>query len=141
MYNIEDLSKRSLIELGFLIAGDSLGRGMSRTTYRLAIDNTKVIKIENSVNHFQNVLEWDLWSKFQYDSKVSQWLTPCRYISDSGTFLIMDYAKDITAEELPKLIPQFITDRKIENFGMLNGRVVVRDYGCIIPTLSLRLTK
>lgn len=141
MYSIDDLSKSALHEFMDLACGDRIGYGMSRTVYRYTFDDTKVIKIENSTNHFQNVIEWEFWRTNQYYDKLAKWLAPCHYISHSGTFLIMDYAKDIEIEDIPDKLPSFMTDLKIGNFGMIDGKVVLRDYGTTLSNPSMRLKK
>lgn len=107
----------------------------------IRFDSTKVIKVENCDERFQNVMEWETWNSCKDIKGLSKWLAPCYAISHSGTFLIMERTLDLRLEEMPKLLPQFIDDRKIENLGMLNGQVVARDYGYIISNLSARLTK
>lgn len=139
--SFDDFSKNVLSEFLHLACGELLGEGMSRTTYKYYFDDTKVIKIENDSKHFQNVVEWELWKNNKYCDKVSKWLAPCRYISHSGTFLIMDYARDLLEEEKPRLLPSFVTDIKMQNLGVLNGQVVLRDYGTTFSNLNTRLKK
>lgn len=139
---LDNLTNESLREFLYLACGECLGEGMSRTTYRYALDDSKVIKIENSISHFQNVREWHIWQDNQYYDKVGKWLAPCRYISQSGVFLIMDYAENIRSSEIPLKIPSFMVDIKPENFGVLkDGRIVLRDYGTTIFNLNGRLVK
>lgn len=138
--SLDILGSDSLREFMHLACGELLGKGMSRTTYRYALDPTKVIKIENSIPHFQNVREWLIWQDNQYCKDINKYLCPCHYISHSGTFLIMDYARNLTASEVPDKLPTFATDLKITNLGMLpNGRVVLRDYGTTSTNLNKRL--
>ncbi len=139
--NLDDLSKYSLSEFIEMMCGDLLGKGMSRTVYRHAHDETKVIKIENVTNTFQNVVEWEIWRTNQYYDKVAKWLTPCRYISHSGTFLIMDYVKDVDKSQIPDKLPSFMVDLKLDNMGIINDQVVLRDYGSTLLNLSTRLVK
>lgn len=139
MSSLEDLSKPSLIEFTDMFCGDFLGEGMSRRVYRHAHDRTKVIKIENTSETFQNVIEWELWEVNQYYDKVSKWLAPCRFISHSGTYLVMDYVEDIEKSQIPAKLPSFMCDLKVANMGMYNDQIVLRDYGTTILNLNTRL--
>jgi hypothetical protein len=133
------ISERSLRELGDLVLGDYLGEGMSRKVYKYRLDDNYVIKIENYADTFQNVREWLIWQEVKYSEEYRQWFAPCSYISDSGTYLIMEYARPIVREELPELLPSFVTDIKLANFGMLKGKVVLVDYGVTLFNLNKRL--
>lgn len=144
MFNTETIDRlgpASLREFMYMMCGECLGQGMTRTTYRCAMDATKVIKVENSISHFQNVREWHIWQDNSECKDVAKWLAPCRYISQNGNFLIMDYAEDIRKAELPALIPSFFTDVKRANLGMINGKIVLRDYGTIPLNMPHRLKK
>jgi len=138
---IPNLSGRVLEELSYFMFATKLGQGMSREVFLHPHDPTKVIKIENSCEHFQNVKEWEFWNVHKLNKNVSKWLAPCHYISDSGTFLIMDKTEVLPKNKIPKLLPGFLTDHKPENFGLLNGRVVCHDYSFMIYNLEMRLRK
>lgn len=137
----EDMSKSVLLEFAYFMTGDSLGGGMSRQVFNHPDDPTKVIKVENSARHFQNVMEWETWQDSKDCPDVARWLAPCHSISYSGTFLVMSKARDLLPNEIPEKLPSFLTDHKPENFGILNGKVVCRDYGLIIRNLSTRQRK
>jgi len=119
--------------------GEKIGWGMSRDVYDHPTDKTKVIKMEDHVNHFQNVMEWEIWQQFCHCKEIAKWLAPCHSISQNGTFLIMTKAADMRKEEVPNTLPAFLTDHKLANFGILNGQLVCRDYGTSI--LDLKLTR
>lgn len=139
---LDALSTRTVLEeFATFMIGDLLGRGSARTVFDHPYDQTKVIKVENTINTFQNMMEWQIWQDFKFCDEVSRWLAPCHYISHSGTFLIMDKARDLLPEEVPKRLPQFLTDHKPENFGILEDRVVCRDYGLVIFTLETKMRK
>ena len=134
-----DASKNVLEEFASFSLGKWLGGGMSRQVYEHPTDKNKVIKIENSAREFQNVIEWEFWQNWQYDKDVSKWLAPCYSISYNGTFLIMD--RTIPLITTPKYLPTFLTDHKLDNYGMLKGKLVCHDYGRIVTTLQMKHRK
>ena len=118
--------KKSLKASGFeFLLGKKLGEGCSRTVYELAHDVTKVIKVEKGLPE-SNINEHQLYWQC-YD--LNEWLCPAISISDCGHFLIMEKTTPLRKDELPKDLPWWMIDTKIENFGWLNGRVVLHDYG------------
>lgn len=130
-------------ELRSILLGEQLGRGIARTVYRNAADGRYVVKIEDGAKSFQNVAEWELWG-WVSGTPMSKWFAPCRSISAAGAVLVMDYVEPLRTAELPKRLPAFLCDLKPENFGMLDGRVVARDYGtCLwaIRATNRRLVK
>lgn len=121
-------------DLHHLLCGDFLGEGVNRKTYRCNIAPQYVIKVSDEHHQWQNVNEWEV---YWYASKVmAKWLAPCRFISPSGRYLIQDYVEPVRREELPKTLPRFLVDQKQENFGMLNGHLVARDYGTMVAMID-----
>lgn len=55
----------------------------------------------------------------------------------------MEKTELIRNADLPKKVPYFFTDQKLENYGFINGHLVCHDYGTILMTKgwSLRLAK
>lgn len=139
--SIGEWSEPIYSEFAHFMLGDVLGSGMSRKVYQHPFDRTKVIKVENSASHFQNVLEWRIWQDFQFYEKVKKWLAPCHAISHNGTFLIMEKADDIPNERKIETLPAFLTDHKRSNFGLIKGQIVARDYALSRYDLSLRMKK
>ena len=136
----KDCSHSVLLEFVHFMTGKFIGGGMSRQVFEHPTDHTKVIKLEDSQKHFQNVLEWELWNEVKDTPEISRWLAPCHAISYSGTFLIMSRAEDLAQGEKP-LLPAFLTDHKIENFGRIKGKIVCRDYGMTLKNISTRMRK
>lgn len=108
-----------------------LGFGAGRTVYRCGVNPDWVVKIENVHQSFQNVMEWNNWHDLRGRKNFSKWLAPCHFISGCGCVLIQSYASDISSRELPAKLPHFLGDVKPENFGMLDGQIVCRDYAII----------
>lgn len=123
-----------LFELRELVLGEYLGEGVSRRTYRLTINPEYVIKISDAAYSWQNVNEWEVWW-YAKGTVMEKWLAPCEMISPSGVYLIQRYAETVHIKELPKHLPRFLCDHKVENFGMIDGHVVARDYGTSISQI------
>ncbi len=109
-----------------LIIGEGIATGEFRKVYHCPLDSTVVVKIEYKPDCFVNVAEWDMWTNLK-NTPWGKWLAPCRQISNCGLILMMDKVKPLEAR--PRLVPSFLGDLKRENWGMLNGRPVVCDYG------------
>lgn len=132
----KDLGESTLLEGAYTLMGDLIGRGMSRAVYEMPFDVTKVVKVENSWEHKQNSMEWLVWDSFKNVKSIAKWLCPCHMISYNGNYLVMSRARDLLASEIPKKLPRFMSDAKVENLGVYDGRVVIRDYGTITLSLS-----
>lgn len=141
MSEIDNVPESLLREFMRFMLPRKLGSGMSRDVYVHPTDPTKVIKMENSRDNFQNVREWLIWEDVQWNQKISKWLAPCHSISENGTFLVMSRARDISAVEVPATLPKFLTDHKLANFGMLDGKFVCRDYGTSVLNFELTRSK
>lgn len=110
--------------------GAKLGEGCARKVYLLRQNPAYVAKIEGGAGSFQNVAEWDAWSWLQ-GSKIAPWFAPCEWISANGVILVQQRAEPVRRGELPKRLPSILVDLKLENFGMIEGRLVCIDYGTI----------
>lgn len=125
------MSKFFWRELRSVALGDLLGEGTGRKVYVCKLNSNYVVKVEENARSFQNVAEWDHWSWVSAVAPMARWLAPCEFISNSGAVLIQRRVEPLRRSELPKRIPAFLTDTKLENFGMLEGRVVCFDYGTL----------
>lgn len=117
-----------------MYGGEKIGEGQYRDVYLFKHDPRYVIKIERDVSlgMFCNVMEWRNYSMFHY-TPYQKWLCPCHFINETGTLLIQRRAKPVTKSELPKKIPPFFTDKKIENWGRIGKKIVCVDYPFILP--------
>jgi hypothetical protein len=114
-------------ELNDLMLGDMIGEGAFRKVYVLRCAPHLVAKVELSANcEFANVAEWEVWNNLR-GTEWEKWLAPCETISFNGSVLIQ--RRTAPVKRLPKMVPNFMTDLKPENFGRLGGRVVAHDYG------------
>jgi len=110
------------------ILGPRLGGGVFREVFRCAVDPRYVVKFETRAANFSNVIEWETWAIARYQD-AGAWLAPCLLIGGAGSVLVQRYAEDVRFEELPDRIPRWAQDTKLENWGRVDGRVVLRDYG------------
>lgn len=106
--------------------GQRIGGGTTRTVFQCKHDPSKVIKIQ-SAYEVANQMEFRVWEKFGDDPKVGKWLAPVHAISADGRVIVQ--SRTLPLINPPKKIPDFLSDLKVQNFGMLDGRVVAHDYG------------
>ncbi|KAA1057165.1 hypothetical protein [Azospirillum argentinense] len=109
-----------------LFCGKFLGAGIGRQVYELATDPTKVVKVEMASRSFQNAMEWETWDRVK-DTPWAKWFAPCHSISPCGIVLIQSRTKPFEAD--PDELPEFFTDLKRTNYGVIDGQVVAHDYG------------
>lgn len=122
--------------------GTKLGSGVYREVFALEHMPDYVIKVEQEPGCFHNVREWDTWQALQSAPKWRRWLAPCLAISPGGLFLIQRRTTPVlTIKEMPAKVPAFLTDRKLGNYGRLDGRIVCHDYALTIVDYPLRQTK
>lgn len=127
-----------------ILCGKLLGEGIHRKVFECRIRPDLVVKVEHDTDwrYFANVLEMRFWDDHQYFDKVAQWLAPCEYMSPDGRILLQRRALPIVdSSALPAQLPEFLSDVKVDNFGMLDGRLVCVDYAMTIPNPSTRLKK
>jgi hypothetical protein len=135
MRNMARHPKLRLNELENLVLGDFLGEGMSRKVYVCKLNPLYVVKVEAEDHYFQNVMEWEAWNWVSGDDAYSKWMAECISISPCGVYLVQKRVEPIREDELPKRVPEFLCDLKTENFGVVDGHLVCRDYGTIMNNL------
>lgn len=116
-------------ELFYMILGETLGAGEFRIVYEHVQRDDLVLKWEPHAQSFQNIAEWEFWEENKNDKKVARWLAPCEYISPCGIILAQKKTTKPEKADYPNMVPEFLTDLKRRNFGMLNGKLVAHDYG------------
>lgn len=123
-----------------LLCGTSLGEGIHRKVFECHLDPSLVVKVETSGDHrtFANFREMDVWNNLEH-TKLSKWLAPCVSLSMSGLILLQKRVKPIRREEMPKKLPGFLTDLKVENFGILDGQVVCVDYALTLHNYEKKM--
>lgn len=127
-------------ELFDVICGKKLGEGIARTVYECAVNPLLVVKFEKP-GWFQNVQEMNFWDANCSYQPVAKWLAPCKFISPCGRVLLQVKVEPINDREMPASIPSWATDEKAANWGMLNGKPVMCDYGMILYSPSKRMKK
>lgn len=112
-----------------LITGAILGAGEFRIVYEHRHRDDLVLKFEPNSQSFQNIAEWDFWNDNKNNKRVARWLAPCEFISPCGIILAMKKTAKPELSDYPNTVPEFLTDLKRRNFGMLDGKLVAHDYG------------
>lgn len=108
------------------IIGDLIGEGSKRAVFEYNLDKRYVVKL--AVRPDANFREHDLWNELKHDD-VSKWLAPCHWISHYGDIMLQYKTEPLPDDfKMPKKLPEFLTDIKKSNFGLLNGKLVAHDY-------------
>jgi hypothetical protein len=127
-FNINDnFTTTAARDVADMVLGECLGYGTTRAVYVHAMDEHKIVKVENGAHSFCNVYEHEVWDHVK-DTEFAKWFAPVEYISPTGIVLVMRRTESVPSSLLPKEIPAFFDDIKPENFGMLDGRFVCHDY-------------
>lgn len=100
-----------------VLCGRRLGTGMSRDVFECRILPECVVKVEETSQHFQNVVEWEAW-KIVKDTPYSRWFAACRWISPNGAVLIMEKTVPAGPADYPDKMPAFLCDFKKNNYGL-----------------------
>jgi hypothetical protein len=128
-----------------LLCGTKLGGGEYRDVFECRIDPKLIVKveIENSYGwrSFNNVHEVNFWEYFGNVKSVAKWLAPIIYKSPDKRLIMQPRVERIPNDKLPKTLPEFLTDLKRENFGMLDDRIVCVDYAFHIIGAKTKLKK
>lgn len=133
------LSELDRCELETFILGEKLGAGIHRDVYVYTPDPTLVVKVETGTANFANAKEWEVWNDLKWRPDVRKWLAPCVAISQSGAFLLQKRTTPITESHMPKRIPKFFTDEKVDNWGRLDNKIVCHDYALTIRNFDVKL--
>lgn len=121
--------------------GEVVGSGVARTVYECTVRPDLVVKVETVSASFQNVMEWELWQKFKDNKSVSKWLAPCELMSPCGTVMVQHRTTPLARDRYPAKLPEFLTDQKWSNYGMIGDRFVCHDYGMIRARVQLQMLK
>lgn len=113
-----------------LFLGDRISSGLSREVFECGLDDKLVAKIEDT-QYRQNEVEWLIWESV-VGTKWEKWFAGIRHCSPCMSCIIQDKTTIPTEEDwkkFPRKIPEFLADARKENWGILDGRFVVHDYG------------
>lgn len=117
-----------------MFCGKMLGEVTYRTVYEYALDTSLVVKFEHGAASFSNATEWELWQDVKEIKKARKWLAPCVRISGCGILLLQKRTSPLPEDydlqkHYPKGIPDWLSDVKRSNWGLLDGDLVCHDYG------------
>lgn len=129
-----------------LFCGELLGKGIHRAVYACAIRPDLVVKVElespDGSRNFANVHEFSFWRDYGEIDKIKQWLAPCEMLSADGRILLQKRVTPVHDTKLfPAKLPSFLTDTKLSNYGMLDGRLVCADYALTVLNAETNLQK
>jgi hypothetical protein len=119
-----------------MLCGDLIGEGCSRKVYACALLPDCVVKVEETVGSFENVIEWSIWHQV-VGTPASRWFAACRFISESGSILVMERTLPARMSDLPPRVPIWVSDMKRTNWGVAKDSdggmkwAVCHDYGSL----------
>jgi len=109
------------------LCGVRIGEGKARRVFAHKDDDTLVIKWTKRGRNPSNKREWRNWQA-AVGTPWEEHFAPCVEISGCGRWLVQVRAEpvgDFHAEKVPAVCKD---DRKPENFGLIDGRLVCVDY-------------
>lgn len=109
------------------VFGEYIGTGLHRVVFAHPEYPKKwVVKVDVG-NRNANIIEEEVWS-YAKDTKLAKWFAPVAELSAGGRLLLQRRCTALERSKYPKKIPDFFTDLKYSNWGMLDGRPVCLDY-------------
>lgn len=123
-----------------MLCGKQIGDGINRKVYECKLMPEWVVKVEKTnPNDFANIREKAFWLEYENDLEISKWLAPCGELSPDGKVMLQRKVEPLPPEyKLPKKLPEFLTDIKLSNFGLLDGTLVCVDYEYVVITPSTK---
>lgn len=118
------------------VVGPMIANGTSRSVFSCKYDSNVVLKFQKSYGQ-QNAMEAHVWERYRNDPRVSRWLAPIYSRSSNNRVIVQ--ARTMPLVSRPRKLPAFLNDHKVQNYGILNGRVVCHDYGIISLVGSTKL--
>lgn len=112
-----------------IIEGEAFAQGTRRTAHRVIGDPDVIVKQMRHPYPGSNFTEHLIWVAVS-ETDLQSIFGRCLSISVSGKFLMMERLDDITKSDWADIpaLPDWVTDPKPENFGILNSQIKVRDY-------------
>lgn len=107
-------------------AGKLIATGQDRHVFAHKFDDSLVIKLQTAYGT-QNAVECSTWERHKSYPDVAKWLAPV--VSRSSSMRVIVQKRTMPMLEAPKQLPNFLTDHKVQNYGLLNNKVVCHDYG------------
>lgn len=132
LFDYDTFSDREIdVAIVNMVIGEFLGEGVHRKVFRSSLNSDWVIKIALSNSGIEsNINEATVWHDLR-GMDASNVLVPCVHLSACGMVLIQEFAEDITHNEMPKYVYEWMTDTHCANFGKHQGKVKLRDYGSV----------
>lgn len=106
--------------------GKLIARGTTREVFECKFDKSVVIKVQRAFQT-QNAVEVATWKRVEDTPSVAKWFAPVLGYSSSMRVIVQ--RRTMPLLKPPARIPEFLTDRKVQNYGMIGKQVVCHDYG------------
>ncbi len=126
-----------------MLCGKFIGEGIHRKVFECKLRDDLVVKVEaDELRNFANVFEMQFWCDNQYCKDISKWLAPCEFLSPDGMVLLQKKCSAVPFDyKLPDKMPEFMTDFKRANFGIMDGKLVCVDYAITVIKSTHKLKK
>ena len=126
------------------LLGEVIGVGSNRIVHQHLVNSDFIIKVQrpktlkkNKI--LNNIMEWQMWNRY-IDTKYEKLLCPCISISVDGIYLVQRRAEVLSPgkhlkrsrtqwAQLPLEIRNYPDSRWYNNWGLLEYRYVLIDYG------------
>ena len=123
-----------------------IGRGTTRKVFAIDGNLHWVVKYEMyGEAPLANMMEYSIWKACEHYEPGRKWLAPCGPLDLGGKFLLQRRVATPPDDFVwPDRIPNWLTDTKKRNFGLLDGRLVACDYAMDLPLakgISTRMWK
>ena len=114
------------------LCGEKEGGGTARTGFGVPSDLAVFIKKVHLPSPGTNYTEWLIWHS-AVGTDLEPLLARCISISESGHYLMMERADDITEADYKDMphVPVWLQDIKPSAFGRTCEGVKIRDYGMV----------
>lgn len=119
------------------ICGKLLGKGKTRRVFEHKENSLWVIKVQKKQSKYNNKVEWNFWNAIK-DKEFSCLFCPCISLNLEGDLIMMrcEKAKPTIADRMTinlkirnALGPKPKDVMRQTNFGILDGNLVLIDYG------------
>lgn len=138
------MNESTHLDLFNMFCGKLIGEGIHRKVFECKVRPDLVVKVESDdgYRYFANVFEQQFWDSYRYCKDVAKWLAPCESMSPDGRILLQKKCDQVPdSYKLPASIPEFLTDLKRSNFGILDGKLVCVDYAITVMNPVTKLVK
>lgn len=124
--NFNKATRPAMKEFLECFVGQRIASGTCRDVFECRLNNEFVIKVQKEYGT-QNAVEYATWELHKAYPKVAKWLAPV--VMRSSSMRVIVQKRTVPMLKAPKKLPNFLSDRKVQNYGLIGTQVVCHDYG------------